>query len=327
MFRGLPLIWWTIVALSSGPIARGQTDVWIDTDPSIGMTGRDADDGFALVQAFHSREIRIYGISTTFGNAPGPDTYRIAREIAKRFGSSAGVSDAMVFAGANSPNDRGNATSATAALATALRERRLTYIALGPLTNLATLLEREPALRERIERIVFLGGRRPDERFRIGRWNPYVFHDANFEKDPAAAEAVVRSGVPLTFVPFGSTLECIITPADLDAISHSGPAGAWLQQRAQLWLRLWRWLFSVDGGPMFDSVAVLAITNPELVRTASYAPRVDRSSKPPRLMLEPSSSPGGSRVITGTQPGAKEFIIRRLQSRAPEINTASPSAR
>lgn len=314
------------LALGCVAMARGQVDVWIDTDPSIGMPGRDADDGFALVQAFHSPEIRVRGISTTWGNAPGPDTFRIAREIATRFGASAGVADAMVFAGANAPADRGIVLAATTALAAALRERRLTYVALGPLTNLATLLEREPALRERIERIVFLGGRRPDERFRIGWWNPYVFHDANLEKDPAAAEVVVRSGVPITFVPFGATLDCVITPADLDAIGRSGPEGAWLQERARLWLRLWRWLFGVEGGPLFDSVAVLAVTNPEFVKSTTCVPRVDRSPTRPKLVLEPTSNGKAARVVTGTRLGARDIIIRRIQSRAANLNTASPSA-
>ena len=67
----------------------------------------------------------------------------------------------MLFRGANSAAERGVKTPATAALAAALRERRLTYLALGPLTNLATLLRSEPTLRDRIVRVVFLGGQRP----------------------------------------------------------------------------------------------------------------------------------------------------------------------
>lgn len=305
----LATIWW----LGAGTTARAQTDVWIDTDPSIGLTARDADDGFALVQALHSPQIRIRGISTSWGNASGPQTFAIAREIAAHFGAAGGITEAKIFAGANAATELGQSTTATTALAAALRERRLTYIALGPLTNLATLLQREPALRERFERVVFLGGRRPGERFRIGPWNPYVFHDSNFEKDPAAAAVVLAAGLPLTFVPIGATLDCTITPADLDAIGLSGPGGAWLQQRAKLWLRLWRWLFGVEGGPLFDSVAVLAVTNPELTPVAAISPRIDSTMKPPQLVLEPNSDTKSARVVTGTRPGAKAMILRRLE--------------
>ena len=316
----------TLSLLCVAASARAQTDVWIDTDPSIGLTGRDADDGFALVQAMRSPQIRIRGISTSWGNASGPQTFAIAREIAARFGGDTGITQAKIFAGANAATDLGQPTTATTALATALRERRLTYIALGPLTNLATLLQREPVLRDRLERVVFLGGRRPGERFRIGPWNPYVFHDANFEKDPAAAAVVLAVGMPLTFVPFGATLDCTITPADLNAIGRSSPGGAWLQQRARLWLRLWRWLFGVDGGPLFDSVAVLAVTNPELTQSAVCIPRIEPTAKPPRLVLEPTSEAKGARVVTGTRPNAKATILRRLEGSTAEINSASPSA-
>ena len=65
-------------------------DVWIDTDPSIGVPLHEADDGFALVQAFHSPELRIRGISTTYGNAGLGTTDRIAREMARWFGGRGG---------------------------------------------------------------------------------------------------------------------------------------------------------------------------------------------------------------------------------------------
>ncbi len=315
MIRGLRLILLRALALllAGGAVAHAQTDVWIDTDPSIGLLGRDADDGFALVQALRSPQIRIRGISTSWGNASGPQAFAIAREIAARFGTEASITGVKIFAGANAASDLGQSTTATIGLAAALQERRLTYIALGPLTNLATLLKREPSLRDRIDRVVFLGGRRPGDRFRIGPWNPYVFHDANFEKDPAAAAVVLAAGVRLTFVPFTATLHCTITPADLDAIGRSGPGGAWLQERARLWLRLWRWLFGVDGGPLFDSVAVLAVTNPELTLGAVCTARIDVTTKPPRLLLEPTSDSQPARVITGTRPGAKAMILRRLE--------------
>src|SRR5450432_842439 len=160
MIRGLRLILLRVLALllTGGAVARAQTDVWIDTDPSIGLPGRDADDGFALVQALRSPQIRIRGISTSWGNASGPQTFAIAREIAARFGADGGITESKIFAGANAAGELGQSTAATTALAAALRERRLTYIALGPLTNLATLLQREPSLRDRVERVVFLGG-------------------------------------------------------------------------------------------------------------------------------------------------------------------------
>src|SRR5947208_3258648 len=44
--------------------------VWIDTDISIGSPLREVDDAFALLLAFHSPNLKIAGISTSYGNAP-----------------------------------------------------------------------------------------------------------------------------------------------------------------------------------------------------------------------------------------------------------------
>src|SRR3954469_23166191 len=119
--------------------------VWIDTDVSIGSPIREVDDAYALVLAFHSPELRIAGISASYGNAGLARTTRVAREMAERFGPS-GV---HVFAGAKSPEDRGR-TEASDALANALRRGPVTYLALGPLTNLAGFAELHPELTSRI---------------------------------------------------------------------------------------------------------------------------------------------------------------------------------
>lgn len=130
------------------------TDVWIDTDPSISVPFHEADDGFALIQAFNSPELRIRGISTTYGNAGLPTTTRIARDMAGRFGGVAGLTAHSVFAGAASAHDPGKPSAACEALRDAIAERPLTYLALAPLTNLATLLIRHPEAARRIQRVI-----------------------------------------------------------------------------------------------------------------------------------------------------------------------------
>ena len=60
--------------------------VWIDTDVSIGSPIRDVDDGYALALAFCSPELRIAGISTSYGNASRDYSTRVAREMVQQFG-------------------------------------------------------------------------------------------------------------------------------------------------------------------------------------------------------------------------------------------------
>ena len=243
-------------------------DVWIDTDPSIGLPCHEADDGFALIQAFRSPELRIRGVSASYGNAPLSKTARIAREIVEQFGASAGVTADHLFAGANFREDLGQATAATAALRAALQERPLTYLALAPLTNLATLLTLHPELAARIERIIFVGARSPGRRFTAGNWNPYEFTDGNYHKDNRAAGVVLRAGIPLTLVPVELALQMPLLPAELRWLGREGGAeGRYLARKANLWMWFWRLGFLTGGAMVFDSFAVLAATHPHLLET------------------------------------------------------------
>ncbi len=321
------------------PAAHAQVDVWIDTDPSVGMVFRDADDGFALVQAFHSPELHIRGISATYGNASLKDTQAIARDLAKNFGSGAGVTEKSVFAGAASAEDLGRSTAATDALAAALVERPLTYLALGPFTDLASLIKLRPELAARVSRVVFIGGRLPGQRFYLGNRLPYEFHDANFEKDTFAALTVLRSNIPVELVPVAASKDILFTPDDIRGLGETGgAAGRFLKDNTKLWLWSWRTLFGLDGGPAFDSLAVLAVTHPEAFEDREMNVCVsanlnscqpiavdDPHQKRYLLVTDQKSAPGSSETKVlyhaSTKPGAKQMILDALlQQKAPALS-------
>ena len=66
--------------------AMTATAVWIDTDPSIRPGGYEVDDGFAMIQAFHSSELDIQGVSLVYGNAALDIEIPIGQELVRRFG-------------------------------------------------------------------------------------------------------------------------------------------------------------------------------------------------------------------------------------------------
>ncbi len=193
----------------------GRTAVWIDTDPAIGAPWREVDDAYALALAFRSPELRIVGISSTYGNAGVARTTAVAQELVGLFGKG------EVFRGAQGAGDA-TATPAAAKLASTLASERLTYLALGPLTNLAALLKREPALARRIERVIFLGGEDAPNALRFGPNDRLRIHDANVFKDPAAVRAVLRSGIPMTLVPIRAAAELQLRAPDLAALRRAG---------------------------------------------------------------------------------------------------------
>jgi inosine-uridine nucleoside N-ribohydrolase len=106
----------------------------------------------------------------------------------------------------------------------------ITIVALGPLTNLAEALQADPGLVARIGRIVEMGGAidvtgnvatDPAGRGTPGpaEWNVYA--------DPAAADIVFRSGIPITLVPLDATNAVPVDQAFVDAVgSDHAAAGA-----------------------------------------------------------------------------------------------------
>ncbi len=293
--------------------ASARTAVWIDTDPAIGAPWREVDDAFALILAFHSPELRIAGLSTTYGNAALPRTTRVARDLVRRFGGSAGLTISDVHPGATSSSDGAKPSAATAALARALRNDRLIYIALGPLTNLAAFLQVHPELATRIERIILVGGRSPETQFAFGPNKSFPVHDANLFKDPAAVAAILRGARPLLFTPVEIAPQLAVTPADLQALQGGGPAGRYLSQRTRIWSWFWRVIVGEKGGLVFDVFAILPPVRPSLVKTET---RFVAFAENGDLVAYRENRAGRRRVqfAVGTRPPAHSLLLNRLRA-------------
>lgn len=288
--------------------------VWIDTDPSIGSPWREVDDAFALVLAFHCPDLKIAGISTTYGNASLHETTRIARDLTVRFGKPAALTTTNVSAGASAPSDFGRPTPASDALALALRKnRRVTYIALGPLTNVATFLKLHPELVNRIQKIIFVGGRSPETTLGLGPRNWFHIHDANVVKDQAAVEMVLRSNVPLVLAPVETSSKLLLDATDLRELAKTGASGDYLCRKSQIWLWFWTKFVKTNGGPIFDALAICA-AQPQLVATEKRYAALDPSGN---LVAERHFRRNWRpvRFCTAFAPATKRFVLRRLWSR------------
>jgi inosine-uridine nucleoside N-ribohydrolase len=83
----------------------------------------------------------------------------------------------------------------------------LTVLALGPLTNLAEALATEPALKERIDVVYYMGGA-VDVEGNIASSNVGIDNrhaEWNIYCDPLAADIVLRSGIPVVLIPLDVT--------------------------------------------------------------------------------------------------------------------------
>jgi inosine-uridine nucleoside N-ribohydrolase len=257
-----------LIALALAAPAAGKQRVWIDTDPACGLgTTSDPDDCFALLELLASLHVEIVGISTTFGNASIAETTSVARELLSRWGGPrpplhAGAANAAYW-GRPSP------TAASRAIASALQREPLTFVALGPLTNLWAALAQQPSLSDRIVTVIAVMGKQPGEIFHPAEGSPRalfghgpIFSDLNFVKDPRAAEALLGRGLPFTLVPYAAGKKLSVTQRDLAAMASRGGADAWVAESARGWLAFWRNVVGRDGFYPFDLAAAIVAANP-----------------------------------------------------------------
>ena len=170
-------------------------------------------------------------------------------------------------------------------------------VAVGPVTNMATVLQRYPELAERIESIIVCAGRRPGQRFEVRENQAKPFRDFNFEHDVAAMQVLIDSGVPLVFAGWEVSNRTYLTRDDLETLRVSGGAGAWIAETSQYWYDRWATNLGTDGFTPFDTLAVGWLTHPELI--GSYRGRA---------VIELGDDDGAI-VMGGREPGdPKPFL-------------------
>jgi purine nucleosidase len=247
--------------------------VWIDTDMGF-------DDLAAVLTVQHAAGWAIDGISLVAGNAPLDvvidNAQRSAACFGWRFPIHAGQAaplvgelvtaqnilgaDAMASAGRSLPQERAplashDAVAALQAYVTSSAEP-VTVLALGPLTNLAVLLRRQPELGARIGQLMWMGGS-------AGPGNHTAAAEFNAAVDPESINVVLDAGVTLHMVGLDACRQVRVHAADAQALRAIGTDKA--QMLADLLLGYVR-IASPDGSaPMslYDPMAAAALVAPE----------------------------------------------------------------
>ncbi len=96
----------------------------------------------------------------------------------------------------------------------------VTLVTLGPLTNVATALLRQPALADAVAHCFVMGGAG------MGPGNVTPLAEFNLWCDPEAARTVIRSGMPLTHIGWDiSVASATFDPDQATALRSCGPLG------------------------------------------------------------------------------------------------------
>jgi len=255
-----------------------QHSIIIDTDPG-------QDDALAILLALASPEIEVIGICAVAGNVPLALTEVNARKICEL----AGKADTKVYAGAVRPMLRKLVTAEYVHGKTGLdgpvlpdptmplqKQHGVDFIVetlmsrpagtvtlcvLGPMTNIALALVKEPRIASRIKRIVAMGG----GFFEGGNITPAA--EFNIYVDPQAARLVFECGAPITLVPLDCTHQALTTKPRIEKFramkNKTGPAAAEL---LDFFERFDVEKYGSEGGPLHDPCTVAWLLHPEFFK-------------------------------------------------------------
>lgn len=138
-------------------------------------------------------------------------------------------------------------------------EGTVTLATLGPLTNIATALQKDPEAVKRCEQIVMMGG----AYFQGGNITPAA--EFNIYVDPQAADIVCKSGIPITMASLDVTHKALSTKERIEAIRAVGTKSAvavaeMLSFSERFDLEKYQW----QGAPLHDPCVTAYLLKPEL---------------------------------------------------------------
>lgn len=268
----LLLVIWLVGTL---PAAAAAKKIIFDTDPG-------SDDALALMLALNSPELDVRAITVVPGNV----TASQGLENALRMVSLANRCDIPVAAGAQHPlfqklitaefwhGKNGLANVELPASKCKVDSRfgpdliiqlihaaphEITLVPVGPLTNIALAVEKDPSIVPLVKEVILMGGS-------IKGGNVNAAAEANIYNDPEAAQIVFQAGWPLTMVGLDVGDKALFSQKYLDQLGQThGPVNDFIYQVAKYLINLSA-QFGSPGTPMYDPMAVGVTIDATLVK-------------------------------------------------------------
>jgi inosine-uridine nucleoside N-ribohydrolase len=237
--------------------------VWIDYDISYGQIANEIDDGYALIHAIlaerHLKSIEIVGVSSVHGNTADMKfqmsaTFKIFNQLGRQ--------NLNFYTGANSAAQLGQMTAAVGGLISALEKYPVKILALGRLTNIATVFMLRPDLITNLDELVIMGGRQYEKKSHFGA-KQIEFPDLNIDGDPLAMREVYARKIPITLISSHVMLDRLINKNHLKKMLRSNRLTASMAKKAALWSWIWRFLLGSHNGFIpWDVFLISYLTHP-----------------------------------------------------------------
>jgi len=159
------------------------------------------------------------------------------------------------------------------------RDEPTTLCTLGPLTNVALALVKEPSIAARVDQLVMMGGG-----FSAGG-NVTPAAEFNIYVDPHAAHVVFTSGVPIVMMPLDVTHQAITTPQRLQRYRDLGtPAGDAVAGMLDFYDNYDIDRYGLEGGPLHDPTVIAYLLSPDLFRGKEVSVEIETAPGPTQGM-------------------------------------------
>jgi inosine-uridine nucleoside N-ribohydrolase len=238
----------------------GTIRVVYDCDNTIGIPGRDVDDGLALLYLLGSPSIRLEAVTATYGNGSLEEVMHATRSMF----DDLSIVDLPLLKGSSSPGERTSEAAEYLASRVSDEPGTLSVLATGSLTNLRVAHELDPDFFHKVRDIVIMGGVTGE--LVVGN---RVMDELNLSCDPRAAEVLFQSGASLTVVTGNLCLQALLERESY--LKHAQPRGpgvySYLDEKVMPWFGHVETEFGMDGFHVWDVVAAVYLTNPSLFRT------------------------------------------------------------
>jgi inosine-uridine nucleoside N-ribohydrolase len=263
-----------LIGLASAASQAAPRRVIIDTDPGV-------DDAMAILLALNSPELRVEALTVVAGNVETAQGLENALKIV----SLANRCDVVVAGGAQHPLNQKlitaqfwhgkNGLAGVELPASKCKAdsrfgpdliiemvhkypHELTLIPVGPLTNIALAVSKDPSIASLVRDIVIMGGS-------VSGGNVNGAAEANIYNDPEAAQIVFNAGWIVTMIGSDVGERTLMTRKYLTELQAShGPESDFIAKLADFYLTRSE-KSGYSGAAMYDPLAVGVVIDPTLV--------------------------------------------------------------
>lgn len=229
-----------------------------DCDNTMGIHGKDVDDGLALLYLLGNSEVNLLGVTTTYGNSNIEDVFK---NTTKMLREDLGVKHIPVLKGAPCKENRNSQAAAFIVENVNKCPGEIAILATGSLTNIYAAYEMDKDFFHKVKEIVLMGG----------ITGPLIINgknldELNFSCDAEASCAILSSGFKVAVMTGHLCLQAYFSEEEFNALKRNQESKSYkyIYEKIEPWYQFIKAEFDIDGFYNWDVVAAVYMTNREI---------------------------------------------------------------